>query len=253
MVIKTAAVAVVGGIVLSACGGSSATPTPAVIVSTAAPSPTTIVMSPVPTPTAVPTPPSMSTPAATGTSGPLVAPTTTVLPLVTPAATGTALAPPGTQTAVPATTSTAATTPAPGYTLYRSTAGGYSIEYPSDWTRNGGDQLLQVQPRAQDALVQISYQDIGYAATPAQLEQIADTALRGGFGSAYVKGETRTQPDGSIGIDFRLNQTPEWHGNAFVEQRGTVLYMSVFLVETAKQAQYAEQLAHTLASYKIER
>lgn len=245
---KLAASVTVLAVLVSGCGGGDATPVPTAGLAPPLRSPAATVLS-VPVPTARPTLPPSTPP----TFAPAALPTLTAVPAATPAATGTALLPTATNEPVPGPTGPAAATAVPGYTLYRSTAGGYSIEYPSEWLQTGADALLQLRSPAADAFVQISYRDIGVVATPAQMEQIADRALRAGFGNVYVKGETRTHADGSIGMAFQLRQVPEWYGNVFVEQRGTVAYTGLFLVERADREQYAAPLTHMLASYKIER
>ena len=133
---------------------------------------------------------------------------------------------------------------------YESSAGAWSISYPSDWTVNDAtDPNVQFLSPTNDAFVQVTYADVGGELDPEQLVDLASTQLGGSF-PGYEETGREEQPDGSTRLDFTFEQQgTALDGRVFIEQRGTGLYMLMFVTEADATADYQETFEQILASY----
>lgn len=200
------------------------------------------------------TPAPASTPAATSTTGSRDANPTntrTVRATRTPAARAT-----NTRAARPTNTRTARATPTPvsedsgDWRTYESSEGNWSIDYPADWTVNE-DLAPNVQFFAptNDAFVQVTYADVGARLDPDQLVEIASTQLGSSF-TGYTETGREEQSDGSTRLDFTFEQQgTEFDGKAFIEQRGTGLYILMFISEPDATTAYEDTFVQILESY----
>ncbi|HEY0069546.1 MAG TPA: DUF4352 domain-containing protein [Chloroflexia bacterium] len=133
---------------------------------------------------------------------------------------------------------------------YSSTEGNWSIDYPSDWTVNE-DLAPNVQFFAptNDAFVQVTYADIGARVDADQLVEIASTQLGNSFTGFQETGREK-QSDGSTRLDFTFEQQgAEFDGKAFIEQRGTGLYILMFISEPSATSTYEDTFIQMLDSY----
>ena len=151
-------------------------------------------------------------------------------------------------------TARATSTPEPeadgDWETYTASEGNWSIDYPSDWTVNE-DLAPNVQFFAptNDAFVQVTYADVGAELDPEQLVEIASTQLAGSF-TGYEETGREEQPDGSTRLDFTFEQQgAAFDGSAFIEQRGTGLYILMFISEPDATDTYAETFSRILESY----
>lgn len=134
---------------------------------------------------------------------------------------------------------------------YTSSEGNWSIDYPSDWTVNE-DLAPNVQFFAptNDAFVQVTYADIGAEVDPEELVEIASTQLASSF-TGYEETGREEQPDGSTRLDFTFEQQgTAFDGTAFIEQRGTGLYILMFISEPDATNEYGETFGQILDSYR---
>ncbi|MDQ3706676.1 MAG: DUF4352 domain-containing protein [Chloroflexota bacterium] len=133
---------------------------------------------------------------------------------------------------------------------YVAEEGNWSIDYPSDWTVNE-DLAPNVQFFAptNDAFVQVTYADVGAELDPEQLVEIASTQLGNSF-PGYEETGREEQPDGSTRLDFTFEQDgTAFDGSAFIEQRGTGLYILMFISEPDATDTYGETFSRILESY----
>ncbi|HEX8600379.1 MAG TPA: DUF4352 domain-containing protein [Chloroflexia bacterium] len=151
-------------------------------------------------------------------------------------------------------TARATSTPEPAadgdWETYTSDEGNWSIDYPADWTVNE-DLAPNVQFFAptNDAFVQVTYADVGAELDPEQLVEIASTQLAGSF-TGYEETGREEQPDGSTRLDFTFEQQgAAFDGTAFIEQRGTGLYILMFISEPDATDAYGETFSRILESY----
>lgn len=151
-------------------------------------------------------------------------------------------------------TARATSTPEPAadgdWETYTADEGNWSIDYPSDWTVNE-DLAPNVQFFAptNDAFVQVTYADVGAELDPEQLVEIASTQLAGSF-TGYEETGREEQPDGSTRLDFTFEQQgAAFDGTAFIEQRGTGLYILMFISEPDATDAYGETFSRILESY----
>jgi hypothetical protein len=97
--------------------------------------------------------------------------------------------------------------------------------------------------------VQVTYADVGAELDPEQLVEIASTQLAGSF-TGYEETGREEQPDGSTRLDFTFEQQgAAFDGSAFIEQRGTGLYILMFISEPDATDTYAETFSRILESY----
>ncbi|GIV98133.1 MAG: hypothetical protein KatS3mg057_2790 [Herpetosiphonaceae bacterium] len=137
------------------------------------------------------------------------------------------------------------------FNTYHASEGDYTIDYPEDWTVNEEPPNVQFLAPNEEALVQVTYSDIGGTLSQDQLVDIASESLADGFGDGYVEEDRVPQADGSTRIDFRIEEQTELTGSVWVEQHGTKLYMLLMMVETTKSSEYTDIFNHILSSYSI--
>jgi hypothetical protein len=189
------------------------------------------------------TPAPASTPAPTNTR--------TVRPTRTPVARPTnTRAPRPTNTRIARATNTPEADVSGDWKTYQASEGNWSIDYPADWTVNE-DLAPNVQFFAptNDAFVQVTYADVGARLDPDQLVEIASTQLASSF-TGYEETGREEQADGSTRLDFTFEQQgAEFDGKAFIEQRGTGLYILMFISEPDATSTYEDTFIQILESY----
>ncbi|HEX8217625.1 MAG TPA: DUF4352 domain-containing protein [Chloroflexia bacterium] len=200
------------------------------------------------------TPAPASTPAPTSTTGSGDANPTntrTVRATRTPAARPTnTRAARATNTRTARATATPASEDSGDWKTYEASEGNWSIDYPADWTVNE-DLAPNVQFFAptNDAFVQVTYADVGARLDPEQLVEIASTQLGSSF-TGYKETGREEQADGSTRLDFTFEQQgAEFDGKAFIEQRGTGLYILMFISEPDATSTYEDTFVRILESY----
>lgn len=201
------------------------------------------------------TPAPANTPAPTNTTSSEARPTNTRTvratrtPVAEPTNTRTARA---TNTRTARATNTPESTTGGDWETYSSSEGNWSIDYPSDWTVN--ETLapnVQFFAPTNDAFVQVTYADVGARLDPAELVEIASTQLGNSF-TGFEETGREEQPDGSTRLDFTFEQQgTAFDGSAFIEQRGTGLYMLMFISEPDATTKYEDTFAEILASYTV--
>ncbi|MEA2573254.1 MAG: hypothetical protein QOH93_552 [Chloroflexia bacterium] len=196
--------------------------------------------------------PAPATPAPTNTTG-------SVNPTRTPRPTRTTVAakPTSTPKARATNTRTARATSTPkseangDWKTYTASEGGWSIDYPSDWTVNEVAPNVQFFAPSNDAFVQVTYADVGATLDPDQLVEIASTQLAGSF-TGYKETARDKQPDGSTRLSFTFDQQgTTFDGTAFIEQRGTGLYILMFISEPNATDKYSDTFSQILDSYIV--
>ena len=193
------------------------------------------------------TPAPANTPAPTNTTSSEARPTNTR----TVRATRTPVAKP-TNTRTARATSTPKSTTGGDWKTYSSSEGNWSIDYPSDWTVNEAlAPNVQFFAPTNDAFVQVTYADVGARLDPAELVEIASTQLGNSF-TGFEETGREEQSDGSTRLDFTFEQQgTAFVGSAFIEQRGTGLYMLMFISEPDATTKYEDTFAEILASYTV--
>lgn len=138
------------------------------------------------------------------------------------------------------------------YKNYASKEGNWSIDYPSTWTVNQMALTTQFLGPNTEAFSQVTYTDIGGALDPDTLVDTASTSLKTSFGTSYNETKREKQPDGSTRLDFTFEQSGiKFNGNAFVEERGTGLYILMNVNLPAAGQKYFGIFQHIVESYKV--
>lgn len=138
------------------------------------------------------------------------------------------------------------------YKTYTSKEGNWSIDYPSTWTVNQLASTTQFLGPNAEAFSQVTYTDIGTALDLDTLVDTASKSLKTSFGTSYNETKREKQPDGSTRLDFTFEQSSiKFNGSAFIEERGTGLYilMNISLPDVAQK--YSGVFQHIVESYKV--
>lgn len=138
------------------------------------------------------------------------------------------------------------------YKTYTGKTGNWSIDYPSTWTVNETGPTTQFLGPKQETFSQVTYSDVGGKLDTATLVKIASDNLKASFGDSYVESKQEKQADGSTRIDFTFNQgTQKYAGYAFVEQRGTGLYLLMLIANPTDAAKYDPIFSHIVSTYVL--
>jgi hypothetical protein len=133
---------------------------------------------------------------------------------------------------------------------YQSPDGKFSIDYLDSWNLSEEQPSVFFLSPDADALVQVTYQDVGVALSNQQLANIASESLQEQFGPIYLEQGRQLQPDNSYRIDFVLQQDPIIDGQAFVEFQGTTLFLIMFMTPTELIEFYYPTFARMITSYR---
>lgn len=144
-----------------------------------------------------------------------------------------------------------------GWETYESTAGSWSISYPPDWTVNDAASTqaaanVQFAAPGNEALAQVTYSDVGAELDADTLVETAMTSFGQSFGSSFTETGRQKQEDGSTRVDFTFEDPSanEFTGSAFIEQRGTGLYILMLISKSDVASNYQDTFEQILSSYK---
>lgn len=138
------------------------------------------------------------------------------------------------------------------YKTYTAAEGKWSIDYPSDWTVNQTGSTTQFLGPNAEAFSQVTYSDVGGLLNADALVKTASDNLKKSFGDTYNELKQARQPDGSTRIDFSFDQgAQKYVGQAFVEQRGTGLYLLMLIANPDLADKYDPIFARIVSSYVL--
>ncbi|MDQ6693097.1 MAG: hypothetical protein M3014_01565 [Chloroflexota bacterium] len=219
---------------LSACGGTAATPT-AVATNTVAAVPTNTVMIAAPTNTAMLAAPTDTTTSATmgGTS-----------------TAGSSMTGTGTPGAAMSGTSISGTPAALTYSTYTAVTGTWSIDYPSTWVADEKSNGVSFGPSdVPTTRVRATYGEMTTQIDPATLPQQIGQGLTQTYPS--YKEVSHDTIGSASHVAFTINVGGvDLSGQAFAEQRGKGFYLFTF-VNQKGDASIKEPFTHMLASIKL--